>query len=206
MIDLANHCKLYRCDRGEIIWHSGENASFFGLVGTGFVKMVRSNSNGVDLTLEIMGPGQIFGLLGLIEGTGCPLTAYGLTDTTYLKISKAAFLDVYNQNIVLKDGIMRRTAVRFHQKLDFMAKLSSGRAEERIASVLLILADSYGKEDGDKVHIIVPLTRQALGEMAGTTTETTIRVLSKWTKSNLVQTDQHMITVVNREKLEEKLL
>ncbi len=206
MIDLANHCKLYRCDRGEIIWHSGENASFFGLVGTGFVKMVKSNSNGVDLTLEIMGPGQIFGLLGLIEGTGCPLTAFGLTDTKYLKISKAAFLEVYNQNIILKDGIMRRTAVRFHQKLDFMAKLSSGRAEERIASVLLILAESYGKEDGGKVHITVPLTRQALGEIAGTTTETTIRVLSKWTKINLVQTDQHMITVVNREKLEEKLV
>ncbi len=206
MIGLVGYCKLYRCDRGEVIWHDGSDTNYFGLVGSGFVKMVKSNSNGVDLTLEIMGPGQIFGLLGVIQGSGCPLTAYGLTDTEYLRISKPAFLEVYNQNIVLKDGVMRRTAVRFHQKLDFMAKLSSGRAEERIASVLLILAESYGEESGNAVRLTVPLTRQALGEIAGTTTETTIRVLSKWTKDKLVQTDQHVITICDVERLEEKLV
>ncbi|MCE9558924.1 MAG: Crp/Fnr family transcriptional regulator [Armatimonadetes bacterium] len=205
MVQLAGQCKLYRCDRGEPIWLSGGQASFFGLVGDGFVKMVRSNSSGMELTLEIMGPGQIFGLLGVFEGSGCPLMAYGLTNTAYLRIPKQAFMAIYDVNNVLKDRLVRRTAVRMHQKLDFMAKLSTGKAAVRIAAILFILAESYGKQEGESIYLTVPLTRQAIGEMAGTTTETTIRVLSKWAQEKIVLTDQQQVTICDPARLEMKL-
>lgn len=202
---LAGVCRLKQCDRGEPIWLSGADASFIGLVGSGFVKLTQSNSVGVEMTQEIMGPGQVFGLLGMIAGTGCPLMAFGLTSTVYLKIPKAVFQEIYDVNNVLKDRLIRRTAIRMHQKLDFMAKLSTGRAEERIAAILFILADSYGVSDGKAVRLSVPLTRQALGEMAGTTTETTIRVLSAWAQAGIVTTVQHHITICDPAQLEARL-
>lgn len=203
--ELAGVSRLKQCDRNEPIWLSGSEANFIGLVGSGFVKLVQSNSAGVDLTQEVMGPGQIFGLLGMIAGTGCPLMAYGLTNTIYLKIPKDIFQQIYDDSTVFKDRLIRRTAVRMHQKLDFMAKLSTGRAEERIAAILFILAESYGIEENRTLRLTVPLTRQALGEMAGTTTETTIRVLSIWDKAGIVKTDHHIITILDPDQLEVRL-
>ena len=204
-LGLAPECRLYFCEKSEQIWSSGSTVAFFGLVATGFVKMVKSNSGGTEMTLEIMGPGQIFGLLSALEGTGCPLSAVGLTDTVYLRIAKEAFLEIYKANNQLKDRLLRRTVVRMHQKLDLMAKLSSGKAEERIASILFVLAESYGVHGDNTIQLSVPLTRQSLGEMAGTTTETTIRTLSSWAKQKLVQTDQQMISILDVVGLESKL-
>ncbi len=55
------------------------------------------------------------------------------------------------------------------------------------------------------MQLAVPLTRQTLAERAGLTTETTIRVLSKWTQEGLIQTDQSMISIMNQALLEERL-
>lgn len=204
-IRLAAVSRVSTAERHEAIWLDGASAPFFGLVGEGFVKMMRANSSGAEFTLEIMGPGQIFGLLGVLNEQGCPLMAYGLTDVVYLRIPKAEFMKVYDVNHTLKDKLLRKTALRMHQKLDFMAKLSSGRAEERIAAILFILAESYGELDGKAVRLALPLTRQQIGEMSGTTTETTIRVLSKWARAGIVSTESHRITIEDPDTLELKL-
>lgn len=203
--ELVGACHLKQCDRGKPIWLSGADATFIGLVGSGFVKMTKTNSVGAEITQEIMGPGQIFGLLGMVAGTGCPLMAYGLTDTVYLKIPKQTFQKIYDENPDLKDSLISRTAIRMHQMLDFMARLCTGRAEERIVAILFMLAKSYGIEENGTVRLTVPLTRRALGEMAGTTTETTIRVLSAWEKEGIVQTENHLITICDPGQLKTRL-
>ena len=205
MEELAKVSRLKSCQKGELIWSSGAETGFIGLVGTGFVKLVQSTALGVEMTMEITGPGQIFGLLGAITGGGCPLTAYGLTDTVFLRIPKPDILAIYEKSGELKDRLVRRTTIRMHQKLDFMGKLSSGRSEERIAAILFILSESYGIQDGKSIRISIPLTRQAIGEMAGTTTATTIRVMSKWSKTKMVLTDQQHIIISDPEKLSERL-
>ena len=83
-----------------------------------------------------------------------------------------------------------------------MARMSSGKVEQRIAAVLLILMDSYGKTGKlGGVRLTVPLTRQDIAEMAGTTVETCIRVMSKWQKLGTVTTEHQVITVRDPEAL-----
>lgn len=205
MVHLAGVSKMDFAAKSEPIWINHRDVGFIGLVGNGFVKMAKSTSAGTDVTLEIMGPGQPFGLLGVIDGLGCPLMAYALTDLDYLKIPKSAILDIYNKNHVLKDRLLRKTALRMHQKLNFIGKLTSCRADERLAAVLFILADSYGRNDGEAIRLQLPLTRQLIGEMAGTTTETTIRIFSRWTQEGVLETENQRITILNPLELESKL-
>ncbi len=199
---LAEQSRLSKCDRGELIWFDGSQTDFFGLVGAGFVKMVRSNSSGIEVTLEIMGPGQIFGLLGTVSGDGCPLSAYGLTKTQYLRIPKRVFTPIYEASTVIQQRLVKKVALQMHSKLDFMARLSTGRVEERIAAILFLLAESYGEKNGNAIRLTIPLTRQELGEMSGTTTETTIRTLSKWNKISMVTTEHQHITIADPNALE----
>ena len=107
--ELASLSHLAYAERGETIWMKGSQVDFFGLVGNGFVKMVRSFATGQEVTSEIVGPGQIFGLLGVIEGGGCPLEARSVSNAWYLKIPKAEILHIHEERLVFKDQLLRRT-------------------------------------------------------------------------------------------------
>lgn len=203
--DLAAVSHLAYAERGETIWFRGSQVDFFGLVGVGFVKMVRSFSNGQEATAEIMGPGQLFGLLGVIEGQGCPLTARSVCHCWYLKVPKTSILPIFEERIIFKDQLLRRTTQRFRQNVDVLAKMASGRVEERIALVLMLLSESYGREGEGGIEIQVPLTRQDIAEMAGTTVESTIRTMSRWQKEKVVKSDHMIVTIIDENALLENM-
>jgi len=202
---LVERSHLAFAERGETIWFHGSECDFVGLVGVGFVKMVMSTASGQELTAELMGPGQIFGLLGAVEGQGCPLSARAVCATWYLKLPKRETLAMYQKVDTLKDHLLRRTTSRLRHSHEMLARMSSGRVSERIVAILFLLAESYGRPTANGTLIDVPLTRQDIGDMAGTTVETTIRVMSKWQKEGLIATDQRHITICDRSKLELEL-
>jgi CRP-like cAMP-binding protein len=202
---LAQQSHAAFVERGGIIWLHGADTDFFGIVGTGFVKMVRGNSMGHEITTEIMGPGQVFGLLGTVEGTGCPLSARAVSECWYLKVPKQAFMPVYQNTTPLRDLLVRSTTNRLRHAYEMMARMSSGRVEERIAAILLILAGSYGRKEERGTLVDVPLTRQDIAEMAGTTVESAIRTLSRWQKDGLVLTESRRVLISDESKLEAML-
>jgi CRP/FNR family transcriptional regulator len=189
-------------ERGETIWLSGSPSSFCAIVASGFVKMTRTTPSGQEVAMELLGPGQAFGLLAAIEGRPFPLSAIAVTHCWYLKIPTKALLDVYNSSSALKDQIVRNLGPRLRRAHSMMSRLSTGSAAERIAAVLFILADSYGQQVGKKIRLVVPLTRQEIGEMAGTTVETTIRVMSRWQREGILETDHHVVTILDSSQLE----
>ena len=203
--ELAVVSRMASAKRGETIWLKGDMVDFFALVGTGFIKMVRSFSSGQEATAEIMGPGQIFGLLGVVEGTGCPLSARVASHCWYLKIPKDSITPIYDQSVILKEKLLRRTVFRFRETTDMLAKMSSGRVEERVALVLMMLSESYGEERDDGIAIQVPLTRQDVAEMAGTTVESTIRTMSRWQKEGIIKSDHMVVTILDDDALIEHL-
>jgi CRP-like cAMP-binding protein len=188
-------------ERGEVIWTAGAPAEFVAVVGVGFVKMTKSSAHGQELAMELLGPGQIFGMMAAIEGRSFPLSAVAVTNTWYLKIPTRLFLPIYSRSSSLKDQVVRNLGPRLRKAHEMMGRLTSGRVEERIAAVLFILADSYGIEVPAGVQITVPLTRQDLAEMAGTTVETTIRILSRWQKERIVKTERHVLTILDQAAL-----
>lgn len=199
--ELAGVSRLAMAEKGELIWLDGSSVSFFGVVGTGFVKMSRTTAGGHEVTTEIMGPGQVFGLLGVIDGTGCPQTAKAVCGTWYLKVPKASFLPIYRQNIVLKEHLIMRSTNRLRQAFDMISHLSVGKVDQRVAAVLLMLSNSFGEDQKGGIQLTVPLTRQDISEMAGTTVESTIRVMSKWQKQGLITTNNQYIFLQDPHKL-----
>ena len=200
---LAAVSRVVRVRRGETIWMKGRDVDYFGIAATGFVKMVKSCADGTDVTMELFGPSQIFGLCGTICGIGCPLTAFAVTDMWYLRVPKRAFLEIYNGSALLKDRMVRRLTLRLHNAHEMISHLSGGRVDERIAAVIFMLLSSYGKKHGHKTLLCVPLTRQEISEMAGTTVESTIRTMSKWQKDGLITTNHHYITILQEQTLAE---
>ncbi|MFQ3667865.1 MAG: Crp/Fnr family transcriptional regulator [Fimbriimonadaceae bacterium] len=197
LLALARVSHAAYAERGESIWSNGAEVNFIGLVGTGFVKMVKTAANGSELTHELMGPGQMFGLLGALEGRGCPLGARAVTHVWFVKIPYREFRPIYERTLSLRDHVLRRATLRLRQAQDQLTRVATGTVESRIAGVLMMLVESYGRPTEKGTLIDVPLTRQDIAEMAGTTVESTIRVVSKWQKSRLVASSSRFLTLLD---------
>jgi CRP-like cAMP-binding protein len=202
---LAAESFMAYAERGEAIWTAGSPSDFVAVSGAGFVKMTRTSPTGQEVAMELLGPGQCFGFMAAIEGRSFPLSAVAVSNCWYLKIPTRVLMPIYQASGQLKDLVVRNIGPRLRKAHDMMTRLSSGRVEERIAAILLILADSYGERTPNGLELKVPLTRQDIGEMAGTTVETTIRVLSKWQKDGLITTQRQLITIQNEERVEDIL-
>jgi CRP/FNR family transcriptional regulator len=191
--------------RGETIWMAGAPSDYSAVVVTGFVKLTQTTPTGQEVAMELLGPGQAFGVLVAIEGRPFPLSAIAITSCWYLKIPTPVLMSIFRESNPFKEQIIRNLGPRLRRAHAMMSRLSTGSAEERIAAILFILADSYGLHEDATIRITVPLTRQEIGEMAGTTVETTIRVMSKWQKDGLLHTDRHVLTILDSHAFEKIL-
>lgn len=202
---LVQNSRLSLAAKGESIWFAGADSLFGAIVGTGYVKMTRSTPQGVDMAMEMLGPGQGFGIIAALEDRPFPLTATAVTACWYLRIPREEIKRLYAESVAFKDHIVSQIGPRIRRAHEMMSRLSAGRVEQRIAAVLFMLSESYGHAAEHGIELDVPLTRSDIAELAGTTTETAIRVLSRWQKQGLVSTEHQVITILDRENLQATL-
>jgi CRP/FNR family transcriptional regulator len=79
----------------------------------------------------------------------------------------------------------------------------TGRVEARFARLFVKLADQIGKAERGGVFIAMPLTRQELADLTGTTVETSIRIMSRWQKDEVIHTEKDGFVVLDRAALDE---
>ena len=84
-----------------------------------------------------------------------------------------------------------------------VSQLSSLPVEGRIASVLSMLGRKFGKQGDVGLLIEVPLGREDLAAMTGTTTETASRVMSQFQKEGLIQAGRQWVALADRTRLAE---
>ena len=95
-------------------------------------------------------------------------------------------------------GLTRRL-IELTQKL---AQLSSGGVEYRVAALFLRLAEKLGEKKGNQVVIPLSLSRQDIADMVGTTIETAIRIMSRWSRDGLVRTERASFVIESMAALE----
>lgn len=78
----------------------------------------------------------------------------------------------------------------------------TGRVEGRFARLFLKLADQIGKPERGGIFVAMPLTRQELADLTGTTIETAIRIMSRWQKDDIVRTEKDGFVIVDRKALQ----
>jgi CRP-like cAMP-binding protein len=75
--------------------------------------------------------------------------------------------------------------------------MATQEVERRVAHTLLRLMSQAGRPAGDKVVIDLPVTRQDIAQMTGTTLHSVSRILSSWEKLGLVESGRRKITVID---------
>jgi CRP-like cAMP-binding protein len=190
-------------EKGAVLFGEGDPSDVLYTVITGRVKIVKLTERGTDVILEILGPGDPVGAVAVYEARPYPATALALEATTCLLVGRQAFFALLEAHPTLVRGMLVGLTQRLMELTGRLTALSGGRIEGRLARVLLKLAADVGELRADGLFIPMALSRQELADMIGTTIETSIRVMSRWGKQNIVRTDKNGFTLLDRRALEE---
>ena len=98
-------------------------------------------------------------------------------------------------------AVIADLGARLRSSAEQIRSLAVERVEQRIARTLLKLAETAGSDVPDGRVIEMPLTRQDVADMTGTTVETAIRVMSKFRRLGLIRTRRGKVVLVDREAL-----
>ena len=189
-------------DKGAALFAEGDPADAFYTVITGRVKIFKVTARGTDVILEIFGPGDPVGAVAVYESRAYPASAVALEPTTCALVPREAFFALLEAHPSLVRGLLLGLTHRLVELTNRLTELSGGRIEARLARLFLKLADDTGRPEADGVFIPMPLSRQELADMTGTTIETTIRIMSRWGKQQIVRTEKDGFLVADRSALE----
>jgi CRP/FNR family transcriptional regulator len=152
--------------------------------------------------LDIFGPGDPLGAVAVYEARPYPATAIALELTTCLTVSRQAFFALLERYPTLVRGLLTGLTHRLVELTNRLAELSGGRIEARLARFFLKLAHDIGERRPEGIFIPLVLSRQEIADMIGTTIETSIRIMSRWGKDQLVRTDKDGFLVIDHAGLE----
>ncbi len=196
--DLASVAAAARFDHFEreaAIFCQGDPAQQVWLLRHGQVKIVHQEPDGREVILEMIAPGEVFGGAVLFMAQH-PATARAMTEAETVSFSVDVYSRLLGAHPELAQRLIRMLGGRLHSMMDLNI-LSGERVERRLAHILLKLADRLGRLEPAGVLITIPLSRQDLADMAGTTLETAIRTMSRFRAHGLVATLRGGFLLIN---------
>jgi CRP/FNR family transcriptional regulator, nitrogen oxide reductase regulator len=196
---LAAASRRERLPAREYAFTEGDPALWFCLVLEGRVKIVRQSRAGKDVVLELLGPGEPFGGVAVMEQRPYPASAQATEPSVILKIPRDALLPLAERH----PSIIREMAFMVSRRLraahDAVKSLAVDPVESRLAATLVRLAAREATRGRRGLTLAPHLTRQTLADMSGTTVETVIRIMSRWQREGLVRDDQGRIALADIE-------
>lgn len=189
-------------ERGEPIFCEGDPSEFLFTIVSGRVKVSKLLPAGKEVILEIFGAGDPVGAVVAYEGRPYPASATALEPTVCLLVRRRDFFSLLERYPSLVRGFLVGMAGRLVELTRRIPEVAGGRVETRFAHLFLKLADRMGRQEEGGILIPMPLSRQELADLTGTTIETCIRLMSRWGKDGVVATEKEGFRVLDRAALE----
>jgi CRP-like cAMP-binding protein len=199
---LAGVATVKAFEKGAPLFNEGDGSDLLYTVLTGRVKVFKVTSRGTDVILELFGAGDPVGAVAVYESRPYPASAVALEPTTCVVIPRQAFFSLLEGYPTMVRGLLVGLTHRLVELTNRLTELSGGRVEGRLARFFLKLAQDIGQPHADGIFIGLALSRQELADMIGTTIETSIRIMSRWGKDDIVRTEKDGFIVVDRTALE----
>ena len=185
---LSPLCELRAYEKGATIFEEGDPAERIHFLFVGRVKIVKAGRDR-DLILEILGPGEPVGAVAVFERRPFPATAVALESSGVVSIPEREFFALIEKRPEITRRLLAGLTLRLMSLNRRLADMT-GSVEYRAARLFLTLAERLGKNGEKGTFVPLALSRQEIADLVGTSVETAIRVMSRWQKEKLVETEK----------------
>ncbi len=169
----------------------------------GWVKIRTHNVDGKEVTLNIVGRGEVVGEMAALEEVPRSTDVITLTPTTVSSIPAPDFVNLLNTEPLAGIRLAQLMAKRLRQ-LNRRLRLRESDSVSRVADTLLFLAEGQGKKRENGIEI-PNLPHRELSSISGLARETVTRSLTKLEKKGLIVREPDVIYLLDPLALEQSI-
>ena len=184
-------------DKEKMILIEESAGETFFLISKGSVKITRMSDDGREVILAILGEGDFFGEMALLDGEGRSANVVALEDAEVLTLQRSDFLDILERFPKIAIHLLKELTTRIRHSDQQIESLSLSGAEQRIALVLIRLAEEMGQIKAGTVTIEHIPYQQDIANMAGTSRETVSRVYKMLEDKNHIVREGKTLKIID---------
>ncbi|MBI4648646.1 MAG: Crp/Fnr family transcriptional regulator [Bacteroidia bacterium] len=207
LLDLSQrkNCIFYK--KGQTIFSAGTKPNGVYCLNQGKVKIYKYGSYGKEQIIRFVSPGEFFGMKALLSDRTFKATATTLEDSVVCILNKNDFFELLNKYPLFSTRLMILFSQMLEEADNKLTSMAQKTVRERLAESLLVLNKIFYAEKNtnnypdDTSQYVISLSREDLANIVGTSTETVIRLLSKFKKDNFIKIKGRKITLINIKEL-----
>ena len=188
--------------KGQAIFYEGNQSHGLYCIYKGKVKLSKLGAGGKEQVVRFAKTHDILGYRSLFCNEPYQATAVAIEDSYICHLSKEKFVELMKTNPDLAWATSELLSSDLKRAEQHMINIAQKTVKERIVEALLLLYTTFGFEKGSNA-LDVFLTRTEIADIAGATTETTIRTLAQLNKEGVIKLEGRRIVIPNLKVLED---
>jgi len=192
---LAARTVRKRYSAGELLFSEGEVCSGLYIVSQGRVRIFKTSASGREQVLSVEGPGATVAELPIFDGGAYPASVIAVEDT---EIAFIARRDLHAYCMEHPEVALKMLAVvgaRLRRLVGIIEELSFTTIRQRLASLLVKLAQTDGTKTGRGIEFRLPASHQEIANQLGTVRELVSRNLTRLQAEGLIEIDAREVVV-----------
>jgi CRP-like cAMP-binding protein len=195
--ELVARSRIERCRRGKTIFRRASPGTAMMAVLRGSVKICTVSRNGKEAVLNVIGPGQVFGEIAVLDGGPRTADAVTLVESDILVLDRRDFMPVVRAHPELAQRLLEVLCGRLRKTSEQLEDAFFLDMPGRLAKALLAAQTAVSAGGGVQVQ----LTQRELGEMIGTARESVNKLLHSWQRAGIVTLRRGAIAIKRPEAL-----
>lgn len=196
----VSECKTTRLyKKGDIIFSENELLHGVYCVRDGICKLIKSNENGKDQTVKLLGKGELIGQRSIISDERTNMSAIALNDIELCYVPKDEIINNLKGNPNFSFDVLQNLAQDLKTAEVNLIKKAQNTVKQRLADTIIYIHNNFGTtKEG---HLKVVISREDYANLVGTATESVIRILSQLKKEGLIATKGKQIRILDMDGL-----
>ncbi|MBC8345663.1 MAG: Crp/Fnr family transcriptional regulator [Candidatus Marinimicrobia bacterium] len=198
MATMVSRTKMHVAKKREIIYFPEEPSNTIYILKDGKIKISRLSEDGRETTLDLLGPGEIFGESAILGQDTHGNSATVVEDAVICAINKDMFKEIMDMSPQLNLSISKFIGFRLRRIEAHIEDLVFKNAEERIIAFLKRYANTFGKELVDRITVRPFLTHQEIAELTATARQTVNAVLNQLANDETVSYSRRYFNILDK--------
>ncbi|GAA3729924.1 Crp/Fnr family transcriptional regulator [Spinactinospora alkalitolerans] len=190
-----------RLGRGQTLFSEGDEGDRLYVILSGKVKLTRTAVDGRENLLSVLGPSEMFGELSLFDPRPRTASAVAVTDAVLAGLGHDDLRPFVSQQPEVAVHLLKALAERLRRTNDVMSDLVFTDVPGRVAKALLDLADRFGKEGDDGLHVHHDLTQEELAQLVGASRETVNKALAEFALRGWLRIEAKAVVLLDVERM-----
>jgi CRP-like cAMP-binding protein len=188
---------------GEPVFLKGDPGTAMMAVLAGRIRICAYSTDGREVVLNVISPGEVFGEIAMIDGGERTADAFAMEETELLVLGRRDFMPVLARNPDVCIKLLELMCRRLRWTSEQMEDISFLDLRSRLAKRLIYLADYHGEPSGEGDRKNVRISQQLLANMIGASREAVNIQLAAWKEEGLISSRRGWITVLDQTRLDE---